>query len=58
MSTARSSNDGVILNHRLAMRQRALTAAKFIATRKRKFWTVEELAKVIYTAWEGGSARA
>ena len=43
-------NDLVVLEHRLAMRERALAAAKFIARRRRKL-SVEELARVIFTAW-------
>jgi hypothetical protein len=46
------TNDIIIHEYRQAMRQRAETCAKFIATRRRKL-TVDELAKVIFTAWQG-----
>ena len=44
------SNDVVVLEHRIAMRARAVTAAKFIATRRRRL-SVEQLAKIIFAAW-------
>jgi hypothetical protein len=46
------TNDAIILRHRIAMRQRAFVAAKFLSRRKRKL-TVPEIAQVIYTTWIG-----
>lgn len=57
MMARQKSNDQIVVEHRLAMHQRAVTVAKFIASRKRKL-SVDQLARVIFTAWEGDSPRA
>lgn len=54
---ARSSNDLVVTQHRLAMKERAAACAKFIATRRRKL-TVEQLERVIFAAWQGAPAKS
>lgn len=54
---ARTSNDLVVIQQRIAMKQRAAACAKFIVTRRRKL-AAGQLAKIIFTAWEGGPSHA